>query len=158
MEIQNGADGTLKNKHARFSGLGAAVAGVALALLLVAGAAGCGPGKPAVDTYLASVTNASAEQNAADRQRIAQQFAEVAAQHGLVLEQHLPSDTVALYFPGPTGLNLSLSARNMNANTISLSAIPVNLGRRDNAGCRSVIATLDKSFKQAFGARMQTSP
>lgn len=153
MEIQNGADGPVNMTHARHVGLGAL-----LALLFVACAAGCGPGKPAVDTYLASVTNASAEQDATDRQRIAQLFAEVAAQHGLVLEQHLPSDTVALYFPGPTGLNLSLSARSMGGNTIALSIIPVNLGRRDNGGCRSVIAALDKSFKQAFGARLQTAP
>jgi hypothetical protein len=133
------------------------LAGAALALLLAC-APGCGPGQPAVTTYLASVTNASPAQSVADGQRVAQLFADLASRHGLLPEKPLPSDAVALYFPGATGLNLSLSALTMGPNTIALSVIPVDMGRRDNNGCRTVIATVDKTLKQAFGARLLTSP
>ena len=139
-------------------GLGSRILGAGLALLLAC-AAGCGePGRPSVATYLANVTNASPAQGAEDRQHIAQLFAELAAHHGLVLEHPLPSDAVALYFPSPTGLNLSLSAITSGSGTIAISVIPVNLGRSDNSACRTVIATVDKTFKQTFGARLLTSP
>lgn len=138
--------------------LGSLVTSFSLALL-IACAAGCsGPGRPAVDTYLASVTNASPAQGVEDGQRIAQLFAELASHNGLTPVQPLPSDTVALYFPSSTGLNLSLSAINPGSGTLSISVIPVNLGRRDNSACRAVIATVDKTFKQAFGARLLTAP
>ena len=138
--------------------LGSLVTGSCLALLLAC-ASGCsGPSRPAVDTYLASVTNASPAQGVEDGQRIAQLFSELATRNGLTPVQPMPSDAVAIYFPSPTGLNLSLSAVNMGPNAISVSVIPVNMGRRDNAGCRTVIATVDKNFKQAFGARLLTSP
>ena len=132
-------------------------AGAALALLLAC-APGCGPSRPAVATYLVSVTNATPAQGTEDSQRIAQLFGELAAGHGLTLVQPLPSDTVALYFPSATGLNLSLSALYMGPNTIQISVIPVDLGRRDNTACRAVIAAADKKLKQTFGSRLLSSP
>jgi hypothetical protein len=158
MEIQNGADGTMSTVLSLRPSLGSLVTGSCLALL-IACSSGCGgPGRPAVDTYLASVTNASPAQGVEDGQRIAQLFAELAARNGLTGVQPLPSDTVALYFPSSTGLNLSLSAINPGSGTLSIAVIPVNMGRRDNSACRTVIATVDKTFKQAFGARLLTAP
>ena len=140
------------------SGPGCAAVAAGLVVLLAC-VAGCGgSSRPAVATYLASVTNASPAQGAEDGQRIAHLFADLANRNGLVSEQPLPSDTVALYFPSATGLNLSLSALNMGGNSIAISVIPVQLGHKDNATCRTVIATLEKTFKQTFGPRLVTAP
>jgi hypothetical protein len=106
---------------------------------------GCGgPARPEVATYLATVTLTTPEQAAEDRQYVLKLFAEQAARHGLVPENKPPSDALALYFPASTGLNLSLS-----------SVIPVNLGRQDKAGCRAVIAAVDKALQQKFGDRLK---
>lgn len=130
-----------------------------IAVLLLAGAMGCGgPGKPAVDTYLANLTSASQTQGAADRKILTQLFSEVAGRYGLDAVQPLPTDAVALYFPCSTGLNLSLSVLATGGNGLTISIIPVNLGKRDNAACRAVIAAMDKSLKQTFGSRLKTNP
>ena len=57
-----------------------------------------------------------------------------------------------------TGLNLSLSVLATGGNGLTISIIPVNLGKRDNAACRAVIAAMDKSLKQTFGSRLKTNP
>ena len=114
---------------------------------------GCGPGKPAVDSFIASVTNTVP----ADGQFIAKLFAEQAVQHGLVVEKPLPATAVAMYSPGPTGLNLSLTAVTMD-NTISIQIIPVLQGRKNNAACRAVIAAVDQTLQKNFGTRLVKSP
>jgi hypothetical protein len=117
---------------------------------------GCGgPARPEVATYLATVTLTTPEQAAEDRQYVLKLFAEQAARHGLVPENKPPSDALALYFPAATGLNLSLSAVIMGDQSLNLSVIPVNLGRQDKAGCRAVIAAVDKALQQKFGDRLK---
>jgi hypothetical protein len=152
MEIQNGADSPV-NKPARIYRLASAAA-AALTILLT----GCGPGRPAVDTYLASVTNASPAQADEDGQFIAKLFAEQAAQHGLVLEKRLAPNAIALYFPGPAGLNLSLSVLRPGERSIAIAIIPVALGRKDNSGCRAVIAAVDQTLQKNFGNRLVKAP
>lgn len=136
----------------------AACVGAGLGVLLVC-APGCGgPARPAMDSYLAQVTNATPDQTAADAQVIAKLFAGLAAQRGLVAEKPLPTDNVALYFPATTGLNLSLSALNSGGNSITLSVVPVALGKKDNAACRAVMAEVEAQLKQAFGQRLVRAP
>jgi len=119
---------------------------------------GCAPSKPAVDTYLVGVTNASPAQAAEDRQWVASLFADVAAQRGLVKESPFPPNAAALYFPGPTGLNLAISALTLDERTLAISIIPVMQGRKDNVACRAVIAEADKALQQAFGPRLRKNP
>ena len=135
-------------------GVGVVSAGVALLLACVAG---CGPGKPAVGTYVANVKNVSPAQCVEDGQQIARLFAELAVHHGLTVVQPLPSDTVALYFPSSTGLNLSFSAINMGPHAIAVTVMPVNMGHRDNASCRKVIDTVDQKLQKIFTDRLQKS-
>jgi hypothetical protein len=142
----------MKNIHTFGHGFCSTFASAGLFLLALL-SSGCGPGKPAVDAFIASVTNTVP----ADGQFIAKLFAEQAGQHGLVVEKPLPATAVAMYSPGPTGLNLSLTAVTMD-NTLSIQVIPVLQGRKNNAACRAVIATVDKTLKQAFGARLLTAP
>ena len=141
--------------------LGASKAG-ALGLLLLSLAGllpGCSAGsKPGVNTYEAGVTNTSPAQAAEDRQQIARLFADVAGPHGLVQDAHFPANEGTLYFPSATGLNLSLSALKLDERTIAISIIPVMQGRKDDAGCRAVIATVDQTLRKNFGARFVKSP
>jgi hypothetical protein len=120
--------------------------------------AGCGPGRPAVDTYQVSVTFTSPAQGEEARLQIAQLFADIAGQRGLIKESKFPAHEGTLYFPGPTGLNLSLSALKLDEHTIAVSLIPVELGKKDNAGCRAVIATVDQALTKQFAARLVKSP
>ena len=135
-----------------------ALAGVGLGVLLLC-APGCGgPARPAMDSFLAQVTNSTSEQVGADAQVVAKLFSGIAAKHGLVAEKPLPTDTVALYFPSPTGLNISLSALYMGGNSLSLSVVPVAMGKKDNAACRAVIAEVDTQLQQALGPRLLKAP
>ena len=134
-----------------------------LAALATLGAAlmwlpGCGPARPDVATYLATLTNATPEQAAADREFVAKLFAEQAARHGLTPEKKPPSDAVALYFPGPTGLNLSLSALQSDEHSLILAVVPVALGKKDNAACRAVIAAVNQALQQHADGRLVTTP
>ena len=73
-------------------------------------------------------------------------------------EKPLPQDAVALCFPGPTGLNLSLSALQMNERNIAISVIPVALGQKDNAACRASIAGVDAALRKNFAGRLLKAP
>lgn len=119
---------------------------------------GCSPGKPAVATYLAGVTNASPAQAEEDRQLVAQVFAEIAGPRGLVKDAHFPPGEGTLYFPSSTGLNLSLSALKLDERTLAISIIPVMQGRQDNAACRAVIASAEQALRQKFAARLRQTP
>jgi len=127
---------------------------LALSCLLL----GCAPGKPAVATYLAGVTNASPAQAEEDRQLVAQVFADVAGPRGLVKDAHFPPGEGTLYFPGATGLNLSLSALKLDERTLAISIIPVMQGRKDNAACQAVIAQVQQALRQKFAARLRQIP
>jgi hypothetical protein len=130
-----------------------------LMLLVLAGALpGCSPGKPAVATYQAGVTNASPAQAEEDRQQVASLFAEIAGPCGLVKNARFPANEGTLYFPGSNGLNLALSAIKLDERTLAISIIPVMQGRKDNAACRTVIATADQTLRKNFGARLVQSP
>ena len=141
----------MKNIHNFGHGCCRTLASVGVFMLAML--SGCGPGKPAVDSFIASVTNTVP----ADGQFIAKLFAEQAVQHGLVVEKPLPATAVAMYSPGPTGLNLSLTAVTMD-NTISIQIIPVFQGRKNNAACRAVIAAVDQTLQKNFGTRLVKSP
>ncbi len=120
--------------------------------------AGCGPSRPAVATYQASVTNVSATQAEDDRHRIAQVFADLAGQRGLIREARFPASEGAVYFPGPTGLNLSLSVLKLDERALAISVIPVAQGRQDHAACRAVIAAVDQALQKTFSSRLVKSP
>ena len=133
--------------------------GLGLVLLGLTGLLpGCSPGKPAVATYQAGVTNASPAQADQDRQQVAQLFADIAAPHGLVKDAHFPPGEGTLYFPCATGLNLSLSALKLDERTLAISIIPVVQGRKDNAACRAVIANAERALREKFAARLRSMP
>ena len=119
---------------------------------------GCGPSQPAVATYQASVTNTSPQKAVEDRQRVAQLFAELAAPRGLVKEARFPASEGTVYFPGATGLNLSLSALKLDERTLAITLTPVMQGRKDDQACRAVMAAVAQELQKHFGARLVQSP
>ena len=150
MEISNGSLGAVK----RVMSATAAITGLVLLCCLP----GCRPSTPAVASYQASLTNGSPAQAEEDRERIVQVFAEVAGQRGLVKEPRFPAHEGTLYFPSPTGLNLSLSALKLDEHSLAISMIPVAQGKKDDAGCRAVIAAVDQALQKNFGTRLLKSP